>query len=314
MPFVNVPHLHLLMNHVPTVGTVIGIGLFLLSFVRRSEHLRHASLEVFFLIALASLPVYLTGLAAQAAIVGSAGVSDAAIAAHHDRAMLAFTFVEITGFVAWLALWQFRRLARPAGWTTPAFLLLGVVTLVLMADAASVGGEIRHPEIKISETAIAASGWFTAASVEGFVTNSPWVWPAAETLHFIGLSLLFGVLFLVNLRLLGAGALRAVSFASLHRLLPWGMLGFGVNLVTGMLFTIAAPDQYINNTPFYWKMGCLMIAGLNILYLTVFDKLWALEPGDDAALLDKAIAASAIGAWVGVIYAGRMLPFIGNAF
>ena len=65
MPFVNTPHLHLLMNHVPTLGTVLGLGLFLLARGRRSDHLRRASLEVFFLIALAALPVYLTGLAAQ---------------------------------------------------------------------------------------------------------------------------------------------------------------------------------------------------------------------------------------------------------
>ena len=285
---------------------------FLLSFVRRNEHLRHASLEIFFLIALASLPVYLTGLAAQDAILGRPDVSEAAIAAHHDGALLAFVFVEITGFVAWLALWQFRRLARPAGWTSPAVLLLSVVTLVLMAGAASVGGEIRHPEIKMDEAVTAPAGWITAESVQGLVTAVPWVWPAGETLHFIGLSLLFGVLFVVNLRLLGA--LRAVSFASLHRLLPWGMLGLGLNLVTGMMFFIAAPEQYITNNPFYWKMAFLMIGGVDLLYLTVFDRLWALESGDDAVLLDKAIAASAVGAWVGVIYFGRMLPFMGNAF
>jgi uncharacterized membrane protein len=313
MPFVNVPHLHLLMNHLPTVGTVIALGLFVLSYVRRSEHLNHASLEVFFLISLGSLPVYLTGLAAQAAITGRPDVSAEAIAAHHDGALLAFIFIEIIGFVAWLALWQFRRHSRPAAWTTPAILVLGVVTLALMAGAASVGGEIRHPEIRMDETAIAAGGAVVSAqAVQGLVTNNPWVWPAAETLHFIGLSLLFGVLFVVNVRLLGA--LRGVSFASLHRLLPWGMLGLGVNLVTGMLFCIAAPEQYVENAPFYWKIGALMIAGINLLYLTVFDKLWALEAGDDAALLDKAIAASAIGAWVVVIYGGRMLPFIGNAF
>ncbi len=312
MPFVNVPHLHLLMNHVPTVGIVIGVGLFLLSFVRRSEHLRHVSLEMFFLIALASLPVYLTGLAAQDAILGRPDVSEAAITAHHNGALLAFVFVEITGFVAWLALWQFRRLGRPAGWTSPAVLLLSVVTLVLMAGAATVGGEIRHPEIRMDEAVTAPAGWFTAESVRVFVTAVPWVWPAGETLHFIGLSLLFGVLFVVNLRLLGA--LRAVSFASLHRLLPWGMLGFGINLVTGMMFFTAAPEQYIANDPFYWKMAFLMVAGIDLLYLTVFDKLWALESGDDAALLDKVIAASAIGAWAGVIYFGRMLPFMGNAF
>ena len=312
MPFVNIPHLHLLMNHVPTVGTVVALGLFLLAFVRRNDHLKHASLEVFFLLAVATLPVYLTGVAAQEAISGRPDVSAAAIAAHHDGALLAFIFVELTGFAAWLALWQFRRLGRPAGWTSPAVLLLAVVTLALMAGAASVGGEIRHPEIKIDENVIAPAGWITAAFVEEFVTANPWVWPAAEAVHFTGLSLLFGVLLVVNLRLLGG--LRAASFASLHRLLPWGMLGFGVNLVTGMMFFIAAPEQYVTNTPFYWKIGCLMVAGVDLLYLTVFDKIWALEPGDDAAVLDKAIAASAIAAWVGVIYWGRMLPFLGNAF
>ena len=312
MPYVNLPHLHLLMNHVPTVGTVVALGLFLLAFVRRNDHLHHASLEVFYLLALATLPVYLTGLAAQDAIANRSDVSAAAIAAHHDRALLAFIFMELTGFVAWLALWQFRRLGRAAAWTSPAVLLLTVVTLALMAGAASVGGEIHHPEIKLDETVTAVSGWITAASVEGFVTANPWVWPSAEALHFAGLSLLFGVLFTVNLRLLGG--VRAASFASLHRLLPWAMLAFGVNLVTGMLFCIAAPEQYVNNTPFYWKIGALMIAGADLLYLTVFDKLWALEAGDEAAVLDKAIAASAIAAWVGVIYFGRMLPFLGNAF
>ena len=313
MPFMNLPHLHLLMNHVPTVGTVIGVGLFLLAMVRRNEHLKHASLEIFFLIALATLPVYLTGVAAQLEIQGRPGVSSAAIAAHHDAALLAFILIMLSGFVSWLALWQFRRHGRSAGWTTGAILLLAVLSLAMVAPAASVGGEIRHPEIKVDENAVAPAGvWVSAAAVQDLVTTRPWVWPAAETLHFVGLSLLFGVLFAVNLRLLGG--LRGVSFAAMHRMLPWGMLGFGVNLVTGMLFFIAAPEQYTANAPFLWKIICLMVAGVDLLYLTVFDKIWALEPGDEAAMLDKAIAATAIVAWVGVIYWGRMLPFLGNAF
>ena len=313
MPFINLPHLHLLMNHVPTVGTVVALGLFILSLARRNEHLKHASLEVFFLIALATLPVYLTGVAAQLEIQGRPDVSKAAILAHHDAALLAFILMMLTGFVSWLSLWQFRRHGRSAGWTTGGILLLGVLTLAMVAPAASIGGEIRHPEIMQDPAAIAPAGvWVSAAAVQDLVTTRPWVWPAAETLHFIGLSLLFGILFTINLRLLGG--FRGIWYASLHRMLPWGMLGFGINLITGMLFFIAAPEQYTANAPFLWKIICLMIAGADLLYLTVFDKIWALEPGDDAAVLDKAIAATAIIAWVGVIYWGRMLPFLGNAF
>ena len=104
------------------------------------------------------------------------------------------------------------------------------------------------------------------------MVNSPWVWPASETVHFLGLSLSFGVLLAVNLRILGV--MRQVPFADVHRLLPWGMLGFGANLITGMLFFIGQPKQYIDSAPFYWKVVFLMIAGANFLYLTVFKKAW----------------------------------------
>ncbi|MDA1183350.1 MAG: hypothetical protein O2930_01735 [Acidobacteria bacterium] len=312
MPDVTSPHLHLLMNHLPVIGTMVGLGLLLLAFLRRSDDLLRASLELFFLIALASLPVYVTGLAAQEALLGRPDVSATAIAAHHNGALVAFAFVEITGAIAWLALWQRRRLTRPAGWTSPTIVVLAIVTLVLMAGAASAGGEIRHPEINVNPTDAARAGWITAAAVQDFVISSPWVWPTAEVLHFIGLSLLVGVLLVVNLRVMGG--LQAASFASLHRLLPWAVLGFGVNLVTGTLFLIAMPEQFVTSGPFLWKMAFLMIAGAELLYLTVFDRLWAIGAGMDAAGLDKAITASAVCAWLGVIYCGRMLPFIAGGY
>ncbi|HEY6360575.1 MAG TPA: hypothetical protein VIX63_05700 [Vicinamibacterales bacterium] len=319
MDLVNVAHLHLLLNHFPTIGTVVGLGLLLLAFARRNDHLVRASLEVFFLIALLTLPAYLTGVAAQTVVQGRAGVSDAAITAHQNAALLAFLLMEVTGALAWFGLWQSRRNSRPGRSTLGTVLLLSVVTVVLMGRAATYGGEISHPEIRISadappvEDALAVgTRWLGTASISGAVAAYPWVWPAAECLHFIGLCLVFGLLLTVNLRLLGF--MRGLSFASLHRLLPWGIMAFAVNLMTGMLFVISAPEQYTENGPFYWKVALLGLAGVNFLYLTVFDKNWALREGDEPRPLDRALAGAAIMLWVGVIYAGRMLPFIGNAF
>lgn len=315
----NLAHLHLLLNHFPTIGTVIGLGLLLLSFVRKNDHLKRVSLEVFFLIALVSLPAYLSGSAALEAIAGRPDVSAAFVAAHQDAALLALVFMEITGLVAWLGLWHFRRTARPADWNLAAVLLLSVVTLALMARTATLGGEIRHEEIRAVQDTIAPEGtggpergWLTSTSIKSFVNSVPWVWPASETLHFMGLCLLFGVVLTVNLRMLGM--MKNLAFADLRRLLPLGMLGFGINLITGMLFFIAVPEQYTQNVAFYWKMILLMLAGAHILYLTVFDGAWTVGPGDDPPLTAKLIAASAICLWVGVLYFGRMLPYIGNAF
>jgi hypothetical protein len=148
--------------------------------------------------------------------------------------------------------------------------------------------------------------------VARFVLENPWVWPTSETLHFLGMSLMFGVLLVVNLRLLGA--MTSMSFAAAHRLLPLGILGFAINMVTGMLFFIAAPEQYIENVSFHWKMILLGLAAVNFLVLTVYDRVWALPAGADAPFADKLLAASALCLSVGVMYFGRMLPFIGNAF
>jgi hypothetical protein len=117
---------------------------------------------------------------------------------------------------------------------------------------------------------------------------------------------------LVDLRVLGV--LKGVSFASLHRLLPWAAFGFGVNVITGMLFFVGIPGQYTGNPAFYWKVGLVMLAGANALYFTLLEEPWALGPGEEAPLTAKLAAASAMVLWVGVMYFGSMLPFLGNAF
>jgi hypothetical protein len=308
-----------LLNHFPTVGFGSGIGLFVLSFFLKNDVLKQLGLAVMFVMALVAIPVYETGVAASETISGIPGVSSTLIAAHEDAALLAFVFMEITGAVAWLELWQVRRISRATRGNVWAVFLFSLVTLGLMLRAANLGGDIRHPEIRFdqettptAEAAGSGTEWLRSASVKAFVLEHPWVWPACETVHFIGLSLSFGVLLLANLRLLGMA--KDVSFSALHRLLPWGVLGFGINLITGMLFFIGAPEQYTRNVAFLWKMAFLMVAGVNVLYFTVFDEAWAVRSGDDAPVTAKVVAASTIFLWLGVIYFGRMLPYIGNAF
>ena len=227
--------------------------------------------------------------------------------------------MEFAGFVAWVALWQWRRRGRAGRGLVSGATVLLVVALAVMGRAANVGGEIRHPEIRAAGAAGPAGDpqRFMTSAISDVAVNSPWVWPAAEAVHFLGLALSFGVLLAVNLRILGV--MKQVPFADVHRLLPWGMLGFGANLITGMFFFVGQPGQYIANAPFFWKVVFLVIAGANFLYLTVFGKAWSRE-GEragavfDAGPADRAMAILSITAWLAVLYAGRMLPFLGNAF
>jgi uncharacterized membrane protein len=312
-------HIHLLLNHVPTVGFGVGIAMFVMSFLGRSHDLRQASLVVLVGIALLSIPTYATGNAAQMNLQDRGEVSDGTtegmvtlslIESHEGAAFLALGFMELTGALAWLALWQFRRTSRLSPGMGGVILVLSLLTMGLMAQAANLGGLINHPEIRGVEEATTFAGHL-ARTVGNYVRDTPWTWIAAETLHFIGLSLLIGIILLIDLRVLGF--MPQVSFAALDRLLPWAMLGFALNVFTGMLFFAAAYGQYTNNPAFFWKLVFVMLAGANTLYFT-FDHTWATEPGREAPALSKAAAVGAMFLWVGVMYWGSMLPFIGNAF
>ena len=312
MSLAHLAHLHLLLNHFPTVGFSVGLGLFVIALFRNSDDLKRASLVIFFIIAVLIIPTYMTGKAAQQAVTGQDGVSDVVIETHQDAALLAFSFMVIVGFLSWLALWQYRRTSRMARSNLTAILILSVVTFGLMARAADMGGSIRHPEIVAEGTVPADGEVLNATTVAGFINTTNWAWPTLESLHFIGLTVLLGVVLIVNLRMLGV--MKNMRFAAVHRLLPWGILAFAVNTITGMMFFVTVPEQYIRNIALQWKLVLIMVAAMEVLYFTVFDDAWDLEPGENPPLRAKVMAMSAIVLWIGVIWFGRMMPFIGGSF
>ena len=139
--------------------------------------------------------------------------------------------------------------------------------------------------------------------------RTPWGWPIAESLHFICLSLLIGTVGLFDLRLLGLA--RRIPIAAMHRLVPWGLAGFGINLVSGLCFLMTEPDQYIYNPSFHWKVLFITVAGMNALafYATSYRRVTAASASPDAPRTAKVIAAVSLTMWIAVMVAGRLLTF-----
>jgi len=158
--------------------------------------------------------------------------------------------------------------------------------------------------------------WVVTTRLSAFVTGRPWVWPASETLHFIGLALLIGVAGLFDLRMLGF--VRRVSLGAVMDLRPWAALGLAINLVTGVMFFVGAPDQYVHNPAWWAKVTFILIAGLNILAFELSPRAKAMVqevgPGDNTPLRLKFAGGISLFSWFAVLYFGRMLPFIGTAF
>jgi hypothetical protein len=162
----------------------------------------------------------------------------------------------------------------------------------------------------------ALAGWLHSTRLSWAVAGGmPWIWPLCETLHFMGLALVIGVVGVFDLRMLGMA--KGLPLGPLQRLMPWAILGFLINLITGFLFFTGDPFQYIHNVAFGFKLLFIGLAGVNAILFYVSGlsrKVDAVGAYQDVPAAARLAALASLFFWIGVMYWGRMLPFIGNAF
>jgi hypothetical protein len=151
--------------------------------------------------------------------------------------------------------------------------------------------------------------WIVSTKLSWFVTEYRWVWPISETLHFCGLTLLAGTVGLFDLRVLGFA--KGLAPGALHATLPWGLAGFAVSVITGIMFISGTPDQYFYNDAFKLKVVFLALMGANaaLFYWREFALVRALGPHDDAPRSTKLVAAASLLFLVAVMCCGRMITF-----
>jgi len=145
-----------------------------------------------------------------------------------------------------------------------------------------------------------------ASGIQTFM-NTAWGWPVIESLHFTALAILLGTVGLFDLRLLGVA--RGISMVALHRFVPFGVGAIVANALTGAMFLVSAPDQYVYNPAFQLKVACMLVALLNVIvfYSKPVQTMKTLGPEADAPRAIKLIAAISLVSWCGVIVFGRLI-------
>jgi hypothetical protein len=156
--------------------------------------------------------------------------------------------------------------------------------------------------------------WLQTTRLSQAIVSHIWVWPLCETLHFVGLALVIGIVGFFDLRLIGF--FRRIPVSAVRDLMPFAIAGFLLNAITGLTFLIGHPEQYAHNIAWWFKVGSLVLAGLNAVAFEsgVGARTVPLAPGVDTPVAAKAIGIVSLVAWFGVLFWGRMLPFIGGAF
>jgi len=148
----NTTHIHLLLNHIPIIGSLAGSGLLLWGIIKKEEAVKKAGAFILFIAAVATVPVYLTGEPAEESVEKIAGVSEAMIELHEGAATLALFMIGITGLASIAAILSGRRRNKAIPGLFIAACILSAMSFAAMARAGYYGGQIRHSEIRNAGT------------------------------------------------------------------------------------------------------------------------------------------------------------------
>lgn len=140
-------HFHLVFTHAVVWLTIAGTLVLGWSLLRKSADGRTIALSMILAGALLAIPVYLTGEEAEHT-VEEYGVSEDVIHEHEEAAELTFIFIEVLGLAALMALLLGMRRNETNMIPSVVVLILGVVVSVMAVRVATLGGEIRHVEIR----------------------------------------------------------------------------------------------------------------------------------------------------------------------
>ena len=151
--------------------------------------------------------------------------------------------------------------------------------------------------------------WLETTSLAVWVQTSPSVWaqPTIMTLHTMGMAVLVGASWLLDLRVLGIG--RGIPLAAFRWVFTAVVIGLAVNLPTGLLLFINKPTTWGTAIPFLVKMGLVVASAATVMPLRTL----VLRGDQEAAGIDgraRLLAVASILLWAAAVTAGRLLAYV----
>jgi len=150
-----------------------------------------------------------------------------------------------------------------------------------------------------------------ASGLAGRIRDSLYLFPLIESSHVIGLTMVFGTIAIIDLRLLGLASTRRPFSRIASDTLKWTWAAFALTALTGSLMFITNAVVYSNNAYFRAKIALLVLAGINVLVfeLTAGRTIHRWDRAPSAPPTGRAVAAMSLVIWIAVIFAGRIIGF-----
>jgi hypothetical protein len=143
------------------------------------------------------------------------------------------------------------------------------------------------------------------------IRDSLYLFPLIESSHVIGLTMVFGTIAIVDLRLLGIASTQRPFTRIASDVLNWTWAAFALTVTTGLLMFITNAGVYYHNFYFRSKMTLLVLAGINMLIFefTAARSVHRWDQDTAAPLAGRTVAVLSLVLWISIIFLGRWIGF-----
>jgi uncharacterized membrane protein len=154
--------------------------------------------------------------------------------------------------------------------------------------------------------------WLENSSLAVAIAESEWLFPTIETVHVLSLTMVFGSIAMLDLRLLGLANRTSGVRQLSEEILPWTWTAFVIAAISGVLMFISAATKYFDNIPFRIKILLLALAGLNmaVFQTTGYRSVAAWNDDVKTPRAARIAAGVSMALWIGVVFAGRWIGFV----
>ncbi len=163
----------------------------------------------------------------------------------------------------------------------------------------------------LNELLLSLARWFDEQAWSTALHESLYMYAWIETTHVLTLMVFLGMLFVIDLRMLGLIFPNVPASLIAERLDRPMLIGFAVMVVSGLLLYYAIPVRTTQSIWFRIKVVLMVAAGINAFLfrarMQAADGSWDNDPVAPKRM--RVGAMLSIGLWSGVVVTGRSIAY-----
>ncbi len=152
--------------------------------------------------------------------------------------------------------------------------------------------------------------WLESTAYSQWIVSGLTGWPLMLSMHAVGIAIVVGVVFVLNLRLFGL--FRPIPLTSLHGLLAIGWIGIALNVFSGVSLFVAQASFYVTSVPFIVKITFVILGIGNLYHMQKFLKRDAAswEAAGTVPQLGLVLGGTSFAFWTIAVVTGRLIAYL----